>query len=140
MTLYYSAKDKGFLDGSKKEIYVNAGTWPDDAISVSVEVFIEFTNEPPAGHLLGANVDGSPVWVIAPKKSQAELIFVAEQEREILIENARSTIDIWQIELQLGIISDENKDKLVKSINYIKKLQLLDLSLSPVIEWPELEI
>lgn len=140
MTFYYSAKDNGFLDGSKKEIYLNAGTWPDDAIGVSVEVFIEFTNEPPVGHLLGANDDGSPLWVAVPKKSQAELISLADQERELLITSARDSISIWQTELQLGIISDDSKAKLMKWIDYIKKLQSLDLSTAPIIEWPKLEI
>ncbi|EBC1598971.1 phage tail protein [Salmonella enterica subsp. enterica serovar Halle] len=67
-------------------------------------------------------VDGavSPVPVDYPKK--------AESQRQRLLDDAADITEDWRTDLQLEIISDEDKASLVKWMTYIKKLKALDLS------------
>ncbi|HAV8470759.1 TPA: tail fiber assembly protein, partial [Escherichia coli] len=43
----------------------------------------------------------------------------------------------WQTELQLGIISDDDKASLINWLSYIKDIQAVDTSSAPDINWPE---
>jgi len=43
----------------------------------------------------------------------------------------------WQTQLMLGMISEENKAALTRSMLYMQELQALDLSAGDGIEWPE---
>ncbi|EBB0053860.1 tail fiber assembly protein [Salmonella enterica] len=67
-------------------------------------------------------VDGavSSVPVDYPKK--------AESQRQRLLDDAADITEDWRTDLQLEIISDEDKASLVKWMTYIKKLKALDLS------------
>jgi hypothetical protein len=47
----------------------------------------------------------------------------AEQQKAALLAEAQTTISLWQTELQLGIISDEDKASLIAWMNYIKAVQ-----------------
>lgn len=85
--------------------------------------------------------DGSHI--IERVYSEAELIATAEKARSELIAAARSVINEWQVELALGLISDEDKSKLVEWLSYIKKVKSLDLTIATgvkeyeKINWPE---
>lgn len=59
-----------------------------------------------------------------------------EDTRNDLISEAKSTISLWQTELQIGIISDANKGRLTAWIHYINELIALDISQSNVL-WPD---
>lgn len=67
----------------------------------------------------------------------------AESKRQELLTAANETIDDWRTELQLDVISDDDKASLVKWMAYIKALKALDLSnvtdedSFESIEWPE---
>ncbi|EHU6836445.1 tail fiber assembly protein, partial [Salmonella enterica] len=52
----------------------------------------------------------------------------AETTRQKLLDAANSTIADWRTELALGDISDDDKARLVKWMNYIKALKALDFS------------
>ncbi|HAV1716392.1 TPA: tail fiber assembly protein [Enterobacter hormaechei subsp. steigerwaltii] len=72
----------------------------------------------------------------APEVSHDELVAQAEMNKQSLLISARSTISIWQTELQLGIISDDDKASLINWLSYIKELQAIDTSSAPDINWP----
>lgn len=67
----------------------------------------------------------------------------AESQRQCLIASASETISLWQSELLLGVISDEDKASLMQWIAYIKRLnalnfnQINDVMAYNEIEWPE---
>lgn len=61
----------------------------------------------------------------------------AEQKKSALLNKAQSTISLWQTELQLGIISDDDKASLIAWMKYIQALNAVDTSAAPDIEWPE---
>ncbi|MEH4596026.1 tail fiber assembly protein [Escherichia coli] len=64
----------------------------------------------------------------------------AEQERKSRLVSANEAINLWQTELQLGIISDGDRLKLIDWINYIHMLEKVDIGLAPDIQWPQLPI
>ncbi|WP_218070397.1 tail fiber assembly protein [Escherichia coli] len=95
----------------------------------------------------GADIDGNWVFdggnVVARTLTAEEWLLKAESERSTLISGAKEAISLWQSELLLGTISDEDKESLTEWIAYIKALQSLDLSQVSdetafnSINWPE---
>lgn len=79
--------------------------------------------------------DGS-AWVTDTDAQHAADVVVAEQTKQNLLATARSTISIWQTELQLGSISEEDKSQLIAWLAYIKAVQAIDTSTAPEINWP----
>lgn len=75
-------------------------------------------------------------WVTDAEAQQAADVADAKQKKASLITNAQATISLWQTELQLGIISDEDKASLIAWMNYIKAVQAVDTSKAPDITWP----
>ncbi|MGG8168625.1 tail fiber assembly protein [Klebsiella aerogenes] len=80
--------------------------------------------------------DGSQ-WVTDTAAQHADEIAVAEQQKQALLSEAQQQITGWQTELQLGIISDDDKARLISWMNYIKAVQAVDTSKAPDISWPE---
>ncbi|MEG0870365.1 MAG: tail fiber assembly protein [Hafnia sp.] len=85
----------------------------------------------------GWSYDGTEFYAPAePEKSHEELVAEAKQHKEALLSEAQATIRLWQTELQLGIISDEDKASLSAWVRYIKALQAVEISTAPDITWP----
>lgn len=81
------------------------------------------------------NWNGS-AWVTDTDAKHAADVEAAEQEKTALLLEAQATIGLWQTELQLGVINDEDKDSLIAWVNYIKTVQVIDTSKAPDIVWP----
>lgn len=79
--------------------------------------------------------DGSE-WVTDNEAQHKADVEAAEQQKAALLAEAQTTISLWQTELQLGIISDEDKASLIAWMNYIKAVQAVDTSKAPEITWP----
>lgn len=75
-------------------------------------------------------------WVTDTEAQNAAEVEAAEQQKAALLLEAQATISLWQTELQLGIISDEDKASLIAWMNYIKAVQAVDTSKAPDITWP----
>ncbi|UAN17384.1 tail fiber assembly protein [Enterobacter asburiae] len=133
----YSPSENAFYPVVMKEDYLLAGTWPEDGLDIDDEQALSFMGDPPEGKVRAAGEDGLPCWVDVPPPTQEELIAQADATKEALILSAKQTISIWQTELQLGIISDEDKASLIAWMNYIKAVQAVDTSKAPDITWPE---
>lgn len=73
MKYAYSASKNAFYSYEWKEDYDAAGTWPDDAVDVSDDVWKEFTSEPPAGKVRASDSSGRPVWIDKPAPPNSEL-------------------------------------------------------------------
>lgn len=76
-------------------------------------------------------------WVTDTEAQHAADVEAAEQQKAALLLEAQATISLWQTELQLGIISDEDKASLIAWLNYIKAVQAVDTSKAPDITWPD---
>lgn len=75
-------------------------------------------------------------WVTDTDAQHAADVEAADQQKAVLLTQAQETISFWQTELQLGIISDEDKASLIAWMNYIKAVQAVDTSKAPDITWP----
>lgn len=62
----FSAKNNAFYPVDMMDDYVSAGSWPDDGVDVTKEIFLEFAGVPPAGKERGVGENGLPVWVDIP--------------------------------------------------------------------------
>lgn len=76
-------------------------------------------------------------WVTDAGAQHTADVESAEQQKAALLVEAQTTISLWQTELQLGIISDDDKASLIAWMNYIKAVQAVDTSAAPDINWPE---
>jgi len=76
-------------------------------------------------------------WVTDESAQKTALVAEAEQSKTRLLTAAKNTISLWQTELQLGIISDDDKAQLIAWLNYVKLLQAVDTATAPDISWPE---
>ncbi|TGC21795.1 tail fiber assembly protein [Escherichia sp. E1130] len=76
-------------------------------------------------------------WVTDTKAQHAADVEAAEQQKTALLSGGQATISLWQTELQLGIISDEDKTSLIVWMHYIKAVQAVDTSKAPDIIWPD---
>ncbi|EJP4863717.1 tail fiber assembly protein [Escherichia coli] len=56
----------------------------------------------------------------------------AENEKQSLLQLVRDKTQLWDSQLRLGIISDENKQKLTKWMLYAQKVESTDTSSLPV--------
>lgn len=75
-------------------------------------------------------------WVTDMDAQHAADVEAADQQKAALLAEAQETISFWQTELQLGIISDEDKASLIAWVQYIKALKAVDTSKAPDITWP----
>ncbi|WP_447860427.1 tail fiber assembly protein [Enterobacter vonholyi] len=76
-------------------------------------------------------------WVTDKDAQKNGQVKEAEQRKSARLSEAQSAISLWQTELQLGIISDDDKTSLITWMKYIQALNAIDTSAAPDIEWPE---
>lgn len=134
----WSIKYNAFFPMLISKSYISNGWDLSDAIEVSRELFETYSASPPAGKTRGAGSDGLPCWVdVLPiELSRDESIAVAESQKAFLLQSAQQTISLWQTQLQLGMISDSNKQKLIEWMKYIEAVQAVDTNAAPNINWP----
>ncbi|MEN4562317.1 tail fiber assembly protein [Pantoea agglomerans] len=137
--IYYSATNNGFYHVAFREIYeASANGWPDDAIAVSAADYENLLQGQSAGRIITTDSDGQPI-LTDPVIDWQER---AEQQRKNHIATANETTADWRTELQLGVISDDEKSALVIWMAYIRALKSLDLSAVDseaafdAVEWP----
>ncbi len=75
-------------------------------------------------------------WVTDEAKQHVNEVAAAEYKKADLLTAARSEISVWQTELQLELISDDDKASLINWMSYIKALQAVDTNTAPDISWP----
>lgn len=73
-----------------------------------------------------------PVYV----RTHDDDVFDAQAVRKQLKEEAEEIMAGWVLDLNLGLISDEDKQKLISWRLYVKELDALELDAAPEIEWP----
>lgn len=75
-------------------------------------------------------------WVTDVAAQHRAQVQDADTEKAMLLTAAQSTISLWQTRLQLGIISDEDKSRLIAWMNYIQALNAVDTSVGADVVWP----
>lgn len=75
-------------------------------------------------------------WVTDTDAQKAALVVQLEAVRTSLLSQADEIMRDWRDELALGVISDEDKAKLLNWLDYKKRIKAVDTSAGSVI-WPE---
>ncbi|HCT7633290.1 TPA: tail fiber assembly protein [Citrobacter koseri] len=125
--MFYSRSANGFFD--------SLSVIPDDSLEISDEKYAEMIEGIEAGKVLSSDDKGYPVLsdFTLTKEQQIEEATIVKNGK---IEDAMSKISVWQMELHLGSISDNDKASLINWLSYIKELQAVDASTAPDIIWP----
>ncbi len=134
----YSAKNNMFYLLSIKQNYINAGSWPDDAIDVVEPVFLEFAAErPPEGKRRVAGADGLPAWADIPPPTPSELQQRAERKKRHLLNDADTQIMRLERIVRRNMATDNEVNLLDSWELYSIALTRLDCSSAFDIGWPE---
>jgi hypothetical protein len=135
----YSPLTNGFYPRELREVYDDAGSWPDDGIAVSDVVYREYqTLPPPEGKMRIAGVDGLPVWADIPAPTIEALKADAVVTLSGLMTKANLAIAPLQDAVDIEDATDDEIAKLKDWKKYRVALNRLDLSLVPDIDWPQL--
>lgn len=122
---FYSKKNNCFYPGTLREAYESSVQgWPDDCIAISSVVYEEMLTGQSSGKIISANENGMPE-LIEPLVNWRER---AEAQRQTLLFHANNKVIDWRTELQLGIISEGDRESLLNWVVYIKSLKDLDLA------------
>lgn len=73
---------------------------------------------------------------INPPVTKEQLIAEAEVKKQMLISDANQKTQMWQTQLMLGIITEEDKASLKEWMLYVQEVQTVDTSTAPDIDWP----
>ncbi|MBA4824081.1 tail fiber assembly protein [Pantoea ananatis] len=79
--------------------------------------------------------DGN-AWITDKSAQHEAELDASEQKRKVLLTNAKTQIDLWQSELQLGMLLDKDKASLIDWLTYIRKLKEVKITDAPDITWP----
>lgn len=135
MHYFYSATTNMFYPAELLPVYEKRSAWPDDAVHVAPEIYLEFAaNLAPAGMMRASGADGLPVWVEIP---YAMHVKNAENKRKRLIEQAGKRIALLQDAVDFEDATSEEKKLLLKWKAYRLAVSRIDTSLAPNITWPE---
>ncbi|CAQ83674.1 MULTISPECIES: tail fiber assembly protein [Photorhabdus] len=134
---YYSATTNAFYPVEWKQDYINAGSFPNDAVEVDKSVFIEFAGSiPPKGKYRIAGKNGLPEWADIPPPTKEELISIAESQKAQFISLANEKIMPLSDAEELDIATDEEMLLLKEWKKYRVMLNRVDTSNAPEIDWP----
>lgn len=137
MEFGYSKTTNAFYDMSRKDLFIEAGTWPGDVVEVEKNIADEFMQTPPSGKLRVSGDDGLPAWGDIPPPTRDKLIAIAENERQRLLAYANVVMLDWRTELMLGEISDTNRAKLSAWLAYKNEVKEVDVTIDPEnVIWP----
>nr|HDM0051599.1 tail fiber assembly protein [Escherichia coli] len=70
--------------------------------------------------------------VIKRVYTEEELRLQTENQKKILLQQAREKTQFWQTQLTLGIITDSDRQQLMNRMRYVQQVETTDTSVLPV--------
>lgn len=132
VSVFNGVEWKSVEDNRGKTVYSKISGKP-EIVNYIGEIKADFVTIPPATPYDKWN---GKAWVTDTEAQHMADVEAAEQQRAALLVEAQESISIWQTELQLGIISDDDKASLISWLAYIKALKAVDTSNAPDVSWP----
>ncbi|END9512506.1 tail fiber assembly protein [Escherichia albertii] len=132
MTIYYSPSTNGFYDDNLKNDYDINGAWPDDAMEISDRWYHYLLNKQSEGKKINPNEYGQPVVMEPEPLTDADMIRLAENQKQSLLQLVRDKTQLWSTQLSLNIISESDKKRLTEWMIYAQKVESIDTSILPV--------
>ncbi|MGA4368101.1 tail fiber assembly protein [Pantoea ananatis] len=138
MKFIYSAKENLFYALMYKDDYIEAGSWPDDAVEVDESVSDEFNSLPPEGKTRIADSKGNPAWADIPPPTRQESVNSATSLQTGLIQEANAFMNTrqWPGKAALGRLKGDDLVAYNKWLDYLDALYAVDLSNAPTVAWP----
>ncbi len=135
MRFGYSAKVNAFFLLDDEEAYRAGGTWQDDIIPVTEDLWRRFVSQPPEGKTRGAEKNGMPGWVDIPdrEKREADRRFALKSD---LLERAVDEIRMLTIVQDVYGLSDEEKGKLADWKKYLADVYRMEINSKDKVDWP----
>ncbi|WP_318389660.1 tail fiber assembly protein [Enterobacter sp.] len=134
----YSAETNEFFPRSLEDNYRASGQWPVVGVEFDESDFTYWKSEnAPAGKIRVPGADGMPTWGNIPEPTHQQLTEEAERHRQQYLSEADGITADWIVELMLGDITDEDKNKLQLWMEYKRKVKEVDISSVPNVKWPE---
>nr|WP_140918463.1 tail fiber assembly protein [Limnobaculum xujianqingii] len=136
---YYSKEMNAFYLADGKDNYLSAGTWPADAVGVSLDIFNEFSDVPPEGKIRVAGQDGLPKWQDIPPLTKEQSIEFAEVEKSRQISSVNNYINSkqWPGKAAIGRLKDDELMQYNLWLDYLDALEAIDIIQAPDIKWPQ---
>lgn len=133
-TIYYSPKMKGFYFENDKALYVDAGSWPEDASAISERWYHYLIDGQSSGREIVANVYGQPMLADLPEPTDEQLFARAEAHKIGLMQAATDAIAPLQDAVDLDMQTETEITRLLAWKKYRVMLNRVDPG-NPV--WPE---
>lgn len=134
----YSAKNNAFFPADENKEYTDAGWILDDLVDVSDEVFSEFTQDRNSeGLMRGSDKKGYPKWIPVTPKTKEQLIADAEAKKQYLIAEVHTETEMLRTKLVLKRIKPDEEALLNAWLDYLEKLEAVDVSTASDITWPK---
>lgn len=130
---YYSADSNVFIPTELVQEYLNARTFPEDAVLIADEISEAFLQLAPQGKMRVAGEDGMPAWVDIPPLTQEKQIEIAGIKCTQLRQVADSEVEWRQDAVDADIATDAEKKALAEWKTYRVLLMRVDTA-APV--WP----
>ncbi|MEY1087338.1 tail fiber assembly protein [Morganella morganii] len=73
---------------------------------------------------------------INPPVTKEQQVAEAEAKKQMLVTEANQKTQMWQTQLMLGIITEEDKASLKEWMLYVQNIQAVDVFSAPDIDWP----
>ncbi|WP_048795107.1 MULTISPECIES: tail fiber assembly protein [Serratia] len=134
---YFSKTTCAFYPVELLEAYKDAGTLPDDVVSVTDAACEKYTCPPPDGKTRGANNRGQPEWVDMPEPSKEDSILLATMKKQQLMTDAEEAIALLSRAAKYDIATEEEKIRLEELEKYTVLLSRINPDDAPKIDWPQ---
>ncbi|WP_163219987.1 tail fiber assembly protein [Citrobacter freundii] len=133
----FSPSEAKFFASAWKQDYINGGVWPNDAESISDDLYHKFSCTPPPGKCV-ITVNNLPAWGDLPPPTSEELIDMAFSEKagRIMEANAYMNSKQWPGKAAIGRLKGEGLTQYNLWLDYLDALEAVDTSSAPDIEWP----
>ena len=136
----YKYFNNKFYAYSLKESYEASENWPDAGVDVDEELHTEFSGIPPIGKIRITGEDGFPLWADIPAPTHEELVSVADDEKQRLIDNANAFINSkqWPGKAAIGRLKTTELAQYNLWLDYLDAIESINTSAAPDINWPEI--
>ena len=122
-----------------KDDYVSSGSWPEDGVRVTDEIYNENINSPQNKSIPVSDENGFPIWVPRPPLTRNEIISINEEKKNSKISEANSFINNkqWPGKVALGRLKDDEFKKYNLWLDYLDALENIEIPVDSDITWPK---
>lgn len=119
---FYNSKEKAFYSPELKDSYLEAGTWCEDMLEVTQDIYEEYI-QPKKDMQLGSSVEGNPCWI----KSEINPAISLAKRKAMELRRASEKIAVIQNVIEMGLADEKDQN----DINDWKRYQAFVYKFDP---------